>query len=322
MKRIFVLDIFRGLAAISVLLFHYTTKFNSVFKSDLMSAVEFPHGHYGVHLFFIISGFVIFMTLERLNSGKEFLKRRFIRLYPTFWLCLLITFSISSLAGISQFKRSIIELFINFTMIPSLLRTKPVDGAYWSLEVELLFYFLMFLIVKMGRKGDILIFNIFWLIISIFISYFKIPYLNVLLITDYSYLFIAGISFYKLWSDSNKISNHFIIVLCLMYGFIIKGVEEGVVVSLFLILFYLFIHGSLEFLRSFRFLTFFGNISYPFYLLHQVIGMILIHKLSYFSDNYIVLIIAPFAMITLMSWLVTKYAEPKLKTIFTKVIKL
>lgn len=272
--------------------------------------------------FFIISGFVIFMTLDRINSGRVFLKRRFIRLYPTFWLCLLIAFSISSLAGISQFKRNFTELIINFTMIPSLLRTKQVDGAYWSLEVELLFYLLMFLLIRMRRKDDILIFNILWLFISIFVSLFKLRYLNVLLITDHSYLFIAGISFYKLWSDNNKKLNHFIIVLCLMYGFIIKGVEEGVIVSLFIILFYLFIYGRLEFLRSFRFLTFFGNISYPFYLLHQVIGMILIHKLSYFSDNYIVLIIAPFAMITLMSWLVTKYAEPKLKTIFTKVIKL
>ena len=134
-KRLIELDVFRGIAALSVVLFHYTKRYNITFKTNEMSQFEFSYGHYGVQLFFIISGFVIFMTLERCKNVFVFIKRRFIRLYPTFWISMIITFIVTSLSGIIRFERTFIDLVVNITMIPYLLGFKHIDGVYWSLEV-------------------------------------------------------------------------------------------------------------------------------------------------------------------------------------------
>src|SRR5690349_15385603 len=74
-SRITGLDALRGLAALSVVLFHYTTRYDALFghRSELLVSV--PWGHYGVQIFFGISGFVIFMTLDRTATLADFAVR-------------------------------------------------------------------------------------------------------------------------------------------------------------------------------------------------------------------------------------------------------
>jgi len=62
--RLTGIDALRGLAAISVVFYHYTTRYQQKFGFAEPPGIEFPFGHLGVNLFFVISGFVIFMTLE------------------------------------------------------------------------------------------------------------------------------------------------------------------------------------------------------------------------------------------------------------------
>ena len=92
-KIIYELDGLRGVAALAVVFYHYTTRFSIKFNSDIISnVINFKYGHYGVQLFFVISGFVIFMSIEKVKSPFEFLYKRFVRLYPTFWMSLFLTF--------------------------------------------------------------------------------------------------------------------------------------------------------------------------------------------------------------------------------------
>lgn len=90
--RIKELDVFRGFAALAVVLYHYTTMYNKM--CNVSSSWELPYGWLGVPVFFILSGFVIYLTVDKSKSAIDFLKKRFIRLYPTYWLCLLITLCI------------------------------------------------------------------------------------------------------------------------------------------------------------------------------------------------------------------------------------
>ena len=80
--RINELDTFRGIAAMAVLLYHYTSRYNEFFDST--SVLSFSYGWMGVPLFFMLSGFVITLTVNRCKSPFDFLYRRFIRLYPTY----------------------------------------------------------------------------------------------------------------------------------------------------------------------------------------------------------------------------------------------
>ena len=82
--RIAILDGFRAVAIIFVMLFHYFTVWKDLYPYGDAFAGWFSHGYLGVHFFFIISGFVISMTLCRCATPSEFAVKRFARL----WECI------------------------------------------------------------------------------------------------------------------------------------------------------------------------------------------------------------------------------------------
>ena len=63
--RLKEIDALRGLAALAVVLFHFTYQFGVMFPDTPTPPFQVAHGHFGVNLFFIISGVVIFMTLDQ-----------------------------------------------------------------------------------------------------------------------------------------------------------------------------------------------------------------------------------------------------------------
>ena len=81
--RLTELDSLRGIAAMAVVLFHYTTRFTELYGHTAPPVFSVPLGHLGVNLFFMISGFVIFMTLERTLTSRDFIISRFSRLNRT-----------------------------------------------------------------------------------------------------------------------------------------------------------------------------------------------------------------------------------------------
>src|SRR5699024_11527568 len=85
-------------AALFVVLYHYTFHYGRRFghlSSDYSTEI-FSYGHYGVQLFFIISGFVIFMSVRRGRSAGDFLIKRAFRLYPAYIASIVITFIVLS----------------------------------------------------------------------------------------------------------------------------------------------------------------------------------------------------------------------------------
>src|SRR5688500_2704787 len=80
-QRIELLDTFRFLAIILVIGYHYFASkkdFANIYPYGLQYSPVFQYGYLGVQLFFMISGFVIFMTIEKCRTLKEFLLKRFI----------------------------------------------------------------------------------------------------------------------------------------------------------------------------------------------------------------------------------------------------
>ena len=138
-SRIEELDGLRGLAAIAVVLFHYTTRYSEIYGRETGLPFEFPYGNLGVELFFGISGFVIFMTLDRTRSLGDFVVSRVSRLYPAYWAAIILTTAVVNLEGMTEFMRSPFEITVNFTMLQSFVGVRAVDGVYWTLAVELAF---------------------------------------------------------------------------------------------------------------------------------------------------------------------------------------
>ncbi len=211
--RLNELDAFRGVAATAVVLYHYTTRYNEIFGTT--SVLNFTYGWLGVPLFFILSGFVITLTINVCKSPYEFLYKRFIRLYPTYWICLVITLSAIYLTNFNAFKLPIIDVLMNFTMVSDILGFKYVDGAYWSLLPELLFYFFMAVLMLFKKTNKVLFYNVPLLIICLIHYFSPIPVLWRILSLNYLLLFMIGISFYNIYTGKKEYYYH-ILIICIL----------------------------------------------------------------------------------------------------------
>lgn len=144
-SRIRTLDLLRFIAALGVLGYHYFyrgIKTGKVEGLGFQDEVFFQYGYLGVNLFFIISGFVIFLSLNRYQNALTFIKNRVIRLFPTYILSLCITLSVFFLV-LNEVPFDMKTLVSNFFMINWIFKLKSIDGVYWSLHIEWIFYFLM-----------------------------------------------------------------------------------------------------------------------------------------------------------------------------------
>ena len=154
-QRLNQLDALRGLAAMAVVLFHFSTRFSELYPQAAPQAWSLPMGHLGVNLFFIISGFVIFMTIERTARPTDFVVSRVSRLYPAYWVAILLTFCITHALTLPGKTVPLTTALANGLMFHGLFRVPHVDGVYWTLEVELLFYALILALFVGGRLAKV-----------------------------------------------------------------------------------------------------------------------------------------------------------------------
>ena len=185
-KRIDILDSFRFLAIISVMLFHYTCRWTSPdFDGNLYPYGKFyKHifqvGYLGVEFFFIISGFVISYTLENTTGLSAFFKNRFIRLFPPMLFWSITTFLVFALLDTNvifpathQVKNLLFSLtFINPDIGTLLFKNQFtwLNGSYWSLWVEIQFYVIAALLFFLNKRRFLR--NILVLSVLLFLFYF------------------------------------------------------------------------------------------------------------------------------------------------------
>lgn len=334
--RIDFLDAMRGLAAFAVVWYHYTTIFPTIYPDLYDNVLSFPKGYLGVQVFFMLSGFVIFMTLEKVKSAKEFLIKRFIRLYPTYWLCILITafFSIFQLSD--KLKVTLWDVIGNFTMVQDLIRPvvsfRHVDGAYWSLMPELMFYLLMAVLLRFKLLKHIKIIGFIWICTSLICTIFDLSFLmsGVILNFRYSSLFFSGIMFYLIWKNENEqkdIINHLLIIFSLavsvfMTMFFEQKPADCFLLVIFYLIYYLFVFGKVPRVIPDP-LLFLGKVSYPWYLLHQNIGyLILFYLYRWTGISSSFMIIIPMIITCFMAYCVQRYFEkPVLKKLKVLLLK-
>jgi peptidoglycan/LPS O-acetylase OafA/YrhL len=282
--RLQELDALRGLAALAVVLFHYTFRFGHLFgfPSEVWSA--FHLGHHGVYLFFLISGFVIFMTLERTRTALDFVVARLSRLFPAYWAAVALTATVMAATPLPGRTVSGLDALLNLTMLQHWLRALPVDGVYWTLTIELIFYGLMLCFFALGCLKRIEWVCAGWLTLVLVAALagkaglWVSPEIELHLILKYANLFMAGMMFYKLRRGQGSLARHAIIAACLATQFLISGLETALTITAFFALFYLLVWDRLAFLKA-RPLVFLGTISYPLYLIHQNIGYALLRAL-------------------------------------------
>ncbi|MFJ8232283.1 acyltransferase family protein [Streptomyces sp. NPDC094448] len=330
--RLYALDALRVVAALAVLLFHYTgidaaTDANwGVNQKNLFPSI-FPvtsYGSYGVQLFFIISGFVICMSAWDRTPG-HFVRARFVRLFPAYWFSIVVAVLIWR--GIPDGQRkvpSVSDSLTNITMLQVPLSAQHLVGAYWTLWVELTFY-LIFLVV-LWKGLDYLRVTIFcwlWLLAGVLVQQdTDIPLLGIFAQPLNTALFVSGITMYLMYRFGPDLK----LWLLLAASWLVmqtdlvqhadslkaKGMDRDPYVALALVtVFYLLVLvialRKADWVR-WKWLATAGALVYPLYLLHEELGWAMIRELYGPLGAWETLAVTTAAMI-LLSWLVYRLVE-------------
>ncbi|WP_286748022.1 acyltransferase family protein [Aquabacterium sp. UBA2148] len=154
-NRLAHLDGLRGLAALLVLYQHlveYLVKPATAWPW-LSEHLVFLHGvidlgKVGVVAFFLISGFIVPYSYREPGAVGRFASSRFFRLYPAYWLSLLL--AVLCLPHLKDVSFTLPQVLANLTMLPKVLGHKEALGVYWTLFVELVFYATTVVVFMLG----------------------------------------------------------------------------------------------------------------------------------------------------------------------------
>ncbi|WP_050627633.1 acyltransferase family protein [Bradyrhizobium viridifuturi] len=200
--RVPVLDLLRLAAVGAVILYHYGfwgTASHGVQKVAMpYLAPVAQYGFLGVPVFFAISGFVIAYSAEG-RTPVGFAIARFSRIYPTFVICMTLTFLVTLLLGRPWFQVTWGQWLANLIIAAPMLGQPYMDDAYWSLVIEVVFYAWVALFLAWGvfpRRIDTII--VVWIAITFANELtLDVPLFEKLFMADDSGFFAVGLLIYE-----------------------------------------------------------------------------------------------------------------------------
>lgn len=291
-----------------------------IYRLILALMVQLSHtGHYGsigqlaIKGFFVLSGFLMTLLMHTTYRGHiaDFALNRFLRLYPTYWVCMIIsgllylwTPSISIYYGFPTASHFILNiLYLNYNLnFPSLLEVS------WAVTNEIIMYVLIALGISrtFGR-------TLLWLLVS-FIYYASVSEFapgnewSYFMPMAASFPFAIGASVYHIYNHiSHKLYKEYFIVAFIGYVASIytmnalnfySSANAIFLCSSALFVISLFYIKPSEIIRKWD--NKLGSLSYPFYLIHLPISSVVFNKIHHTNHWYVDLLIMTISL--LVSW--------------------
>ncbi|GAB3679517.1 acyltransferase [Angustibacter aerolatus] len=327
--RLAALDGLRFVAALAVVLYHFTgirsTHWGTTDPTPFgpLSAVT-RYGFLGVPLFFFISGFVILMTAWG-RDVPHFAASRVGRLFPAYWAGVLLTGALLLVTGHELKHIDALSVVANLTMGQQAFGVEHVDGAYWTLWAELRFYLLIGVFLAIGiTRGRVLAVAALWPLVAA-VAQGTSPFVANLLVADYAPFFAAGMLLYVAHREGWTAGLVLLVGVQVAFA-VTKAVDVGpedaaarntgsvpsllVIAAVVLASFaaVALVTGTrLQHLR-WGWLTTFGLLTYPLYVLHDYWGLFVISRLHDHLPRVVTALVAV-AVALVMAWLVQRFVE-------------
>jgi peptidoglycan/LPS O-acetylase OafA/YrhL len=159
-NRIEVLDFLRGIASLAVVFFHF---FNVVEPGFLRTVSSY--GNLGVHVFFVISGFIIPYSLYRgryeLRNFGTFVLKRIIRLDPPYLVTIAIIIALGVFSWYVPFQKdqvfevSLPQVLLHFAYVNVFFGYPWLNDVFWTLAIEFQYYLLIGLAFPLMFSRDV-----------------------------------------------------------------------------------------------------------------------------------------------------------------------
>ncbi|MFC7533514.1 acyltransferase family protein [Actinoplanes sp. GCM10030250] len=296
------------------------------------------YGFLGVELFFLISGFVIGMSAWG-RTPRQFTAARVARLYPAFWVCVLITAAVVTLVPVSTGvpvtgAPGLTQIAANLTMLAEPAGMPLVDTVYWTLWVELRFYLLFALLVMWGPTyRRVAGFATGWLFAAAAEPLLPL-WTHPILMPKYAPYFVIGVALCLMrrhgptpWLWALVVGGWMLAlprvsarVADLHPGFAVPATPALVIVTLAVVALTAIALGRTDHWNV-GWLATAGALTYPFYLLHQRIGYALI-RTAYDYTGLPAWVLLPAAIAVLLgaAWLVHRLVERPLAPLLKSLV--
>ncbi|MEU8123235.1 acyltransferase [Spirillospora sp. NPDC049024] len=289
--RLRELDLLRFVAAVTVMFHHYVGRIAGWgVENHHNMPVLAPVAHFGglgVDLFFLISGFVILMSVWGRDLG-EFTVSRVVRIFPGYWFG--VTFALVLFLALGETpiasRSPLVAYLPNMTMLQVGIGVPNMEVVYWTLWAELHFYVLIALLVWRGvTYARCVAFMVGWLLLAVFALGSRDVLFTSLLMPGWAPYFIAGMAFFLIHRFGPNLVLWLITAACwalavhhrttvvnaaLVWPSVWDAVVTGVVTFLFLLMAMVATH-QFEMLE-WRGFTVLGALTYPLYLVHESLG--------------------------------------------------
>ena len=337
------IQIWRGVAVLLVVYYHFSNRIpREHLGMEGDPVLIFYSGKLGVLIFFIISGYLIAKSLSHSQNLARFYAKRISRIWPLFILASLSIFLFLQFleppvvpSGPKKFfveERGWLDLFGSLFFLED-LGFHWMDGVFWSILVELKFYFWIGLLAWFRPRSfarDFAILSIAMSAIEMVIGLSEMHFLapigsglNGFFIAQYLPYFAIGV---LLLTNEHRPLLSIVIILALAQALLKSAANpdfDAAVTVIFALCLAACLALDAALLRSRLFLHI-GDNSYGFYLFHQIIGLTMIKALSgYLSYQGAILValavtyaIAVFAA-WLAEWRFRQFFFDQLMTIFT-----
>jgi len=322
--RLNELDLLRFMAAISVVLFHYIARYTVDIPLESTTLNTLGHltqfGFLGVHLFFMISGYVILASADN-RSKIEFLIVRCVRLFPVYWLSVTLTTVMLVLLAPNN-GVSLFDYFVNLTMLQSFVGVSNIDGIYWTLAKELQFYGCIFILISCNLLHRINYWLPIWLLLTLAYAVFGQPFFMGWFISpEYSPFFIAGVYFYLLRKNGNQKTYYLGLITSLILAMYhtyklsptflntFTSTEQTiscVIIFCFYLIFWLAVKDKWNISQKKTYVVL-GALTYPLYLVHNIIGKMIIDYLHPYMTIELAVLVVTILMLFLSYFIYSCY---------------
>lgn len=338
-KNIRILQVFRGLAASLVVLFHIILIYRDKLGTKLFIDF-FKEGFIGVEFFFILSGFIIFYA-HRTDFGKrrvgEFFIRRFRRIYLPYWAALVAILASYTLARKNIFHQFPLDPASSLKMIVLFPQWPHIIAPAWTLSYEIYFYLILGAALFFLSENLTFVLSIIYAIFLVVYNYAIHPPTSLFIPTDYftlSFLYgiIAAWIYSRIPRPSLKISIP-LFALSIIYlaaawtiyevfrleANIYRPLIFGIPLTT-LMLSSVWLEKS-NLLRSNKLLCYLGDMSYSLYLLHSAIitfAAIGLRDIIKTKNAFLInsTVFPLLAAVIVLSWLFHWYVERPLLKLF------
>ena len=299
-------------------------RFFAAFSVMMVHLPVFEFGIWGVDIFFVISGFIMMYVTE--NNEKFFLLKRIFRIVPLYWILTLGVFALAIFVPnvLNNTTANIVHLIKSLFFIPFDKNGTghfPILFLGWTLNFEVIFYFLFSLSLVFFKENRMIACSIFIIIFLVFNKIFSEKnFIFETYANDIFIEFIFGMILFTIWKKyknkiSTNLSNHFICLAILLVSIFIlnyynfsRSVSYGLP-SLILAVYFLFFLNHLKFPKI---LVSLGDASYCIYLLHPYViqffyKILEINEYDIIIELVFTLII--FVIVFIVSLLIYKFIE-------------